>query len=83
MASIETTKNSREVLRIQRENYRGHDMLNLRVWYDDGTGEYRPGKQGVAVKAALIPDLINALAAVSASEQQFCNSAVYAGEASR
>ena len=58
-------KNAREILRIQREEYMGHDMLNLRVWYDNGTGEYRPGKQGVAVKAALIPELIEALGAVS------------------
>ena len=62
---VDIPKNSREILRVQRENYMGHDMLNLRVWYGDGTGEYRPGKQGVAVKAALIPELIEALGTVS------------------
>lgn len=70
MASIDITKNSREILRITRGDFKGHDMLNLRVWYDDGTGEYRPGKQGVAVKAALIPEIMDALAAVSANDKK-------------
>ncbi|MEM6890759.1 MAG: transcriptional coactivator p15/PC4 family protein [Pseudomonadota bacterium] len=69
-SAIDIPKNSREVLRIQREEYLGHDMLNLRVWYDDGSGELRPSKKGVAVKAALIPDLIKALAKVSASDTE-------------
>lgn len=66
---IDIPKNARETLRIQREEYMGHDMLNLRVWYDDGTGELRPSKKGVAVKAGLIPDLIKALGAVSAKDR--------------
>jgi len=67
---VDIQKNSREVLRVQREDYQGHDMLNLRVWYDDGTGELRPTKKGVAFKATLIPELINALGAVSAADRE-------------
>ena len=63
--SVSIRKNAREELRIERQEYRGHDMINLRVWFDDGTGEYRPGKQGIAFKAELLMDVLDALASVS------------------
>ncbi|MFT3986309.1 transcriptional coactivator p15/PC4 family protein [Aestuariivirga sp.] len=55
-------KNSREEVRISRESYRGHELVNVRTWYradDDGT--MKPGKQGLAVKAEKLPELIAAL----------------------
>ena len=62
---IAITKNTREELRIERQEYRGHDLINFRVWYDDGTGEYRPGKQGIAFRAELLPEVVNALSGFS------------------
>lgn len=62
---ISIRKNAREELRVERQDYRGHDLINLRVWYDDGSGEYRPGKQGIAFKAELLTDVLNALFDVS------------------
>ncbi|KAA9005942.1 transcriptional coactivator p15/PC4 family protein [Histidinibacterium aquaticum] len=58
LASIR--KNAREELRVSRDEYKGHDMINLRVFYDAGD-EMRPGKQGIAFKAELLPELLNAL----------------------
>ncbi|KAA9010171.1 transcriptional coactivator p15/PC4 family protein [Histidinibacterium aquaticum] len=58
LASIR--KNAREELRVSRDDYKGHDMINLRVFYDAGD-EMRPGKQGIALKAELLPELLNAL----------------------
>lgn len=66
IASI--TKNTREEIRISRDEYNGHDLINLRVFYDAGEGEMRPGKQGVAFKAALLQDVLNALTAASKLE---------------
>lgn len=54
-------KNSREDLRITVEQYRGHELLNLRVWYEADDGSMRPGKQGLAVRLALLPELRDAL----------------------
>ena len=62
-------KNAREELRIERQEYRGHDLVNIRVWYDDGSGEYLPGKQGVAFKVDVLPDVMDALAQVSAIKE--------------
>lgn len=62
---VKIQKKSREVIWIERQQYKGHDLINLRVWFDDGSGEYRPGKQGVAFKAALLPDVLQALSSLS------------------
>lgn len=55
-------KNAREEIRVTVDTFKGQELCNLRVWYEDG-GEYRPGKQGLAVRLALLPDLIDALTA--------------------
>lgn len=62
--AIDITKNTREVLRVERQDFKGHDIINMRVFYDAGEGEMKPGKQGIAFRAALLPEILNALAAV-------------------
>lgn len=57
----EIIKNSREIIRVTRGEYRGHDMVNVRVFYDAGEGDLKPGKQGVAFRAALLPEFLEAL----------------------
>lgn len=57
-------KNGREQIHISREDFRGHDVVNLRVWYRADDGEMRPGKQGIAFRADLTPEVIAALEAV-------------------
>lgn len=58
---VEIKKNERDVIRIERQDFKGHDLINIRVFYDAGDGEMKPGKQGVAFRAALLPDIVNAL----------------------
>ncbi len=57
----EITTNSREILHVNRGEFKGHDMVNVRVFFDAGEGEMKPGKQGVAFRAALLPDVLDAL----------------------
>ena len=54
-------KNSREQIHVERRDYMGHDLINVRVWFDDGSGEYRPGKQGIAIRVELVGEVIEAL----------------------
>lgn len=54
-------KNSREEIRITAEHFKGRDIINFRVWYRDAEGEMRPGKQGLAFRAELLPALVKAL----------------------
>lgn len=54
-------KNSQQEIRVSLENYQGHDLLNMRVWFQSQDGDMRPGKQGLAIRLALLPDLTRAL----------------------
>jgi len=59
--AIEIRKNSREVIRVTRKEFNGQDLVNIRVFFDAGGGDMKPGKQGVAFRAALLADMIDAL----------------------
>ena len=56
-------KNRREEIRVELCEYRGYDLINLRVWVDlhDSSGDGIPTKAGIAFRVTLIPDLIAAL----------------------
>ncbi len=54
-------KNSREEYRVSRDDFQGHDLINIRVFFVSKDGEMLPGKQGVAFKAELLPEFIDAL----------------------
>ncbi|NOE18889.1 hypothetical protein GS634_12235 [Ruegeria atlantica] len=54
-------KNSREEFRVSRDDSQGHDLNNIRVFFISKDGEMLPGKQGVAFKAELLPEFIDAL----------------------
>ena len=54
-------KNSREEYRVSRDEFRGHDLINIRVYYITEDGEMRPGKQGVSFRAELLPEFMGAL----------------------
>lgn len=55
-------KNAREDLRVTLDEFRGHHLLNLRVWFDADENEQRPGKQGIAIRLDQLPSLRQALA---------------------
>jgi len=54
-------KNSREEIRVSRDEYNGHDLINLRVFFDAGEGDMRPGNKGLAFNASLLPEVMKAL----------------------
>ncbi len=60
-------KNSREEYRVSRDDFRGNDLNNIRVYFISEDGEMRPGKQGLAFKAELLPDFIDALSQAEAT----------------
>lgn len=66
---ISITKNAREEYRIERQDFRGHDLLNIRVFYYDGSGEMRPGKQGIAIRMDLVPELMDAIDCVTSAQE--------------
>lgn len=65
-------KNTREEIRVDLSEFRGHDLVSLRVWTDPlGPGSERiPTKAGIACNVALIPELIEALRRAEAAARQ-------------
>ncbi|MBI4595119.1 MAG: transcriptional coactivator p15/PC4 family protein [Candidatus Tectomicrobia bacterium] len=55
------TKNSSEEVRITLEEFKGHKLLDLRVWYEDDNGEKKPTKKGISISTTLFPELKAAL----------------------
>jgi hypothetical protein len=62
---IALRKNSREELRVSLDEFKGHRLLNLRVWFEGDDGQMRPGKQGVAVRLEMAADLADAIRKVT------------------
>lgn len=54
-------KNAREEIRVGRAEYKGYDLVNVRVWFKADDGSMRPGKDGLSFRTALIDEVIDAL----------------------
>src|SRR5271154_1247184 len=60
-------KNAREEIRITRGDFKGFDVVGVRVWFQDReSGEMRPGKDGLAFRAELVDEIIEGLRAAKA-----------------
>jgi hypothetical protein len=55
-------KNALEEVRVSLTEYRGHQLIDLRVYYASSDGESRPTKKGLALSVGLYPELKEALA---------------------
>ena len=63
-------KNAREELRVSVETFKGVPLVNLRVWFQAEDGDMRPGKQGVALRLELLPELRQALERAAAEAER-------------
>jgi hypothetical protein len=54
-------KNKKEEVRISVGTFHGRKIINLRVYYKDDDGTWKPGKQGLAVSVERYKDLAGAL----------------------
>lgn len=61
-------KNAREEIRVERQDYQGHDLVQMRVWFDAGGGEMRPTKKGIAIRVDQVAALQAALVKVTQTE---------------
>ncbi len=63
-------KNAREEIRVSLSEFNGHDLANLRVWFDAGDGDMRPGNKGLAFKINKLPEVIQALGKLEAEARR-------------
>lgn len=62
---FDVAKNQREILRISRRDFKGHDLISFNILFRDAAGELRFGKGGFGISAEAAPAIIEAL-------QQLC-----------
>lgn len=62
----EFAKNARERVRAILRTWNGRELFDLRVYYQDPAGEWRPGPKGLCLQVSALADL---KAAVCALEQ--------------
>ncbi|CUH45421.1 transcriptional coactivator p15/PC4 family protein [Ruegeria atlantica] len=60
-------KNSREEYRVTRDEFQGHDLINIRVYFASEDGEMRPDGQGASFRVSLLPDFMDALSKAEAA----------------
>ena len=72
-ATAEIRKNATEIIKIERGEYQGTDLLHARVWYDDGSGEHKPSKKGLSLRPEtwqeILPAIHKALGLEAADDQ--------------
>ena len=54
-------KNRREQVQVELSEYQGHDLVQVRIYVDNGA-KFIPTPKGIAVRVALLPELVAALA---------------------
>lgn len=71
IATIE--KNTREEIRVSLDDWRGYDLVSVRVFYRRKAGESLPTKKGITFDVKLLPEIIMALeAAHKAAVEEGC-----------
>jgi predicted phosphoadenosine phosphosulfate sulfurtransferase len=61
---VQFEKNATEVVRVSLTEYRGHKLVDLRVYYSDDEGQYRPTKKGIALAVGLYAEFKRAMQAL-------------------
>ncbi len=54
-------KNPTEEVRVSFTSYRGYDLIDIRVYYQDDQGEWRPTKRGVSLSVDSFAELREAI----------------------
>jgi hypothetical protein len=54
-------KNPTEEVRVSFTSYRGYDLLDIRVYFQDEQGEWRPTKRGVSLSVDSFAELRDAI----------------------
>jgi hypothetical protein len=54
-------RNDTEIVRVSKREFKGHEFLDLRIYYQDDEGDYKPTKKGITINPKLVDELIDAL----------------------
>jgi len=62
----EIRKNALDVIRVQKTRYKGHDLVDIRVYVEGKDGKMIPTKKGITLKIDLLEEIISALEEIKA-----------------
>lgn len=54
-------KGKGEIFRVEISEFKGKSFLNIRVWYTDANGEYKPTQKGIAIPPEFYPQIKEAI----------------------
>jgi hypothetical protein len=54
-------RNQTEVIRISTEEFKGRSYVDVRVYFEDSEGEWKPTKKGVAISPDKLDQVIQLL----------------------
>ncbi len=58
-------RNNTEIIRIEVSEYKGNELINLRIWYqaidDNGEVIYKPTQKGVALNLSKYDELLEGI----------------------
>jgi Transcriptional Coactivator p15 (PC4) len=66
----EWQRNERDVIRVSLSNYNGTPVVDLRVWFRNSTGEFKPGRAGITLGVKQLPRIADALALALAAARE-------------
>jgi hypothetical protein len=62
---VEFPKNAVEKVRLALRDYKGKQLIDLRIYYQDDAGEWLPTKKGIALTVDQWPEFREALATLA------------------
>ena len=57
-------RNPSEELRFTKQTFKGHDRYDVRLWFRNDEGEWRPTKRGVSLHPEIMDEAANAISAM-------------------
>lgn len=61
MIVIDIARNDLEIVRVEKREFKGHEFVDIRIYYQDESGEWKPTKKGVTINPDKIDELVEAL----------------------
>jgi Transcriptional Coactivator p15 (PC4) len=58
----EWQRNSREIVRVALDRFNNRETIDIRSWWQDGEGNWRPGRGGLTLSVKHLPALADGLA---------------------
>ncbi|SHH16758.1 transcriptional coactivator p15/PC4 family protein [Bradyrhizobium erythrophlei] len=62
IAKFWKSRNHAEYVRVELSEYKGHQLINVRIWQTGTDGIDRPSTRGIAMSVRKLPELASALA---------------------